>query len=204
MSHSKLMVLLSKIMPTVKLPSSSSPSATTSASSSPHCFPSSGFLDLHTRSIINKKSVEIQTVRENVVSDIVATNTEMVKCDRVFPSQRQLHCLQMSIHADVHTCDGAMHYSSILQLYRHRLIVKLHQKPDELHAAKKPLFSLSASKPKNEQSINRKLWRSRSSTLAFLLPIRDSLQSNVKVGEAPSRARQNGQALAQRRVHSKP
>jgi hypothetical protein len=120
----------------VQLASTSTPSATAPASSSPHWFSSSGLLDLHTRSIINKKSIKIQTVRENVVSDVVATNTKMVKCHRIFSSQCQLHSLQMCVHADVHTCDGAMHYGAILQFYGNRLVVELHKKPDELHADK--------------------------------------------------------------------
>jgi hypothetical protein len=34
------------------------------------------------------------------------------------------------------TCDGAMHYGAVLQFYGNGLVVELHKKPDELHAAK--------------------------------------------------------------------
>lgn len=39
----------------------------------------------------------------------------------------------MSIHADVNTGDGAVDGSAVLELDGDRLVVQLHQEPDELH-----------------------------------------------------------------------
>uniref|UniRef100_A0A2P2KIV1 Small nuclear ribonucleoprotein n=1 Tax=Rhizophora mucronata TaxID=61149 RepID=A0A2P2KIV1_RHIMU len=39
----------------------------------------------------------------------------------------------MSIHTYIHTCNGAVNNSSVLEFNRDGLVVQLHQKPDELH-----------------------------------------------------------------------
>jgi hypothetical protein len=39
----------------------------------------------------------------------------------------------MGIHRHIYTLNGPMNNRSILQLYRHRLMTELHQKPNQLH-----------------------------------------------------------------------
>lgn len=51
----------------------------------------------------------------------------------VLPFQRKLYSLQMSIHAYVNTGDGPVDGGAILELDGDRLVVQLHQEPDELH-----------------------------------------------------------------------
>uniref|UniRef100_A0A2P2KIX8 Uncharacterized protein n=1 Tax=Rhizophora mucronata TaxID=61149 RepID=A0A2P2KIX8_RHIMU len=41
----------------------------------------------------------------------------------------------MSIHTDIHTRNGAVNNSSVLELNRDGLIIQLHQKPHELHCS---------------------------------------------------------------------
>ena len=64
----------------------------------------SGFLCFHTRSIIHKKCVEIQAIRQDIISDVVATNAEMVKGDWDLPFQCKLHWLQVCVHTNIHSC----------------------------------------------------------------------------------------------------
>jgi len=49
--------------------------------------------------------------------------------------QRHLNALQVGVHADIDTCDGALHNGAILELDGHRLVCELHQKANELHPA---------------------------------------------------------------------
>jgi len=59
----------------------------------------------------------------------------MVQAYRVPTLESHLNALQVSVHADIDTCDGALHDGAILELDRNRLICKFHQKANELHPA---------------------------------------------------------------------
>ena len=55
------------------------------------------------RCVVDEESVEGKAVGQDEVADVVTTNAQCVQLYRVAILQRQLHRLQMSVHAHVHT-----------------------------------------------------------------------------------------------------
>lgn len=85
--------------------------------------------------IVDEQSVERQGVGQDIVADVVTTDTEGVQLLRVSVFHCHLHSLQMGVHADVHTCNCPMNLCAIFQLNRHRLMTQFHKKPNKLHIA---------------------------------------------------------------------
>ena len=62
------------------------------------------FLGLRSRRVVYKECVQRQAVRQDVVPDVVATDTQRIHLNRVLVLDRHLHRLQVRVHADVDTC----------------------------------------------------------------------------------------------------
>jgi len=109
--------------------------ATASASTAQSRWPGVCLLCLDLGSVIDKKCVQVERIGQYVVADVVPAEANMVQAYRVPSLKSHLNALQVSIHADINTCDGALHDGAILELDRNRLIGKFHQKANELHPA---------------------------------------------------------------------
>ena len=92
-----------------------------------------------------------QSVREDVVSDVVPPDGQLVQVDWVAVLQSHLDRLEVSVHGHIHARDGSVHlrnkylsvqllpgqYSnlgSILQLDGDCLVAEFHQEANKLHS----------------------------------------------------------------------
>ena len=75
-----------------------------------------------------------QCLRENVVSDVVASDGQCLQVDRVPVLEGHLDSLEVGVHGHVDSSDGAVHLGSVLQLDCHRLVTEFHQKSHQLHS----------------------------------------------------------------------
>lgn len=79
-------------------------------------------------SIIDEQCFQRQTVRQDVVPDVISTDTEGIQLNRISIFDGHFDCLEVGVHCDVYTGDGSVHLGSILQFNRHRFVTKFHQK----------------------------------------------------------------------------
>lgn len=106
-------------------PSPSTPSSSASPTSS-HCF---SLLRLDLGLNVHQQGIKWEAVWKDKVANVVATNTEGLQLGGLSVLKGHLHCLQVSVHANIHTCNGAMDLSSIFEFNGHSLMTELHQKP---------------------------------------------------------------------------
>lgn len=50
-----------------------------------------------------------QSVREDVISDVVPSDGQLVQIDWITVLQRHLDGFQVGVHCDIHTRDGSVH-----------------------------------------------------------------------------------------------
>ena len=83
----------------------------------------------------NEKSFTYQgqSLREDVVPDVVPSDGESIQLDWVTVLQCHLDGLEVSVHGNINTCDGAVHLSPVLQLDGDCLMTEFHQEPDKFH-----------------------------------------------------------------------
>lgn len=56
-------------------------------------------------------------------------------------TESELNGLKVGVHLRVHGSDGTVNDSPVLELDRDRLVIELHQKPDELHSVRRSRMS---------------------------------------------------------------
>ena len=76
--------------------------------------------------IIDEQLVEVETVGENHVSDVVASDADAFHRDWILSFQLQFHLFQMCIHRHVHSRYCPRANGPVLELNRHRLIAQFH------------------------------------------------------------------------------
>lgn len=117
----------------------SSASSTSSTASAP--IPAPGgllFLRFGLWGVVYQECLEGQTVREDVVPDVVASDRQGVQLHRIPVLYRHLYGFEVGIHGYIHSCDGSMDLCTILQLNGHRFVAQFHEKP----AKKSPAFEV--------------------------------------------------------------
>ena len=60
-------------------------------------------LGLDLGGVINQQCLELEGLWKQKVADVVSANRDVVQSDSLSALHCQLHCLQVSIHGDVHT-----------------------------------------------------------------------------------------------------
>lgn len=117
-------------------PSSSSAAATSPPASAAAPAPSHGgflLLGLRFRGVVDQQGLQRKAVWKDVVSDVVAAYAEGLQLDGIPVFHRHLHCLQVSVHRDVHSGDRAVDLGAVLQFDGDRLVAQLHEESDEFH-----------------------------------------------------------------------
>jgi len=64
--------------------------------------------------VIHQQRIEVDAVRQNVVTDVATADGECVQAHGLFALERHLHLLEVRVHGDIDTSDGAIHYGSVL------------------------------------------------------------------------------------------
>ena len=105
--NSEKFVILHVVAP---LPPPSSSSATSTTPSSLRFLwsfrPNFSFIQ------VNQKRVQIKWIGKNKVSNIVAANWHLIHIHRVLSFRNELHCLQVSIHCNIHSCNKGKVWNS--------------------------------------------------------------------------------------------
>lgn len=83
--------------------------------------------------LLHQQSIQVQGIGQNVVANVATTNGERIEVDWVLALDGHLDLLQVSVHTDVDSSDGAHNDGSILQLNGDGFRGKPHQKFDQFH-----------------------------------------------------------------------
>lgn len=115
-----------------KLLLSLTPSTSTASTATPRRATSAGLrlFGLRFRCVIDQQRLQWQTVRQNVIPNVIAAYAQRIQLNRITILDRHFDGFQMCIHSDVHAGDGAMDLCAVLQLNCHRLMAELHQKAE--------------------------------------------------------------------------
>lgn len=92
-----------------------------------------GLACAHFGCVVDEHGLELQGFRKQEVPDVVASDGNVIKRNRLSALHSQLNRPQVSVHRYIHTGHSAHDHSAILQLDCHRLVVQLHQKAHQLH-----------------------------------------------------------------------
>lgn len=80
--------------------------------------------------VVDQQRLERETVRQNVVSNVVTAYAQRLQLDGIAVLYGHFHCFQVCIHGHVDSSDCSVHLGAVFQFNCHSFVTEFHQKPE--------------------------------------------------------------------------